>query len=62
MKTPEHYIRKGFGHLSLTTIQHYEKQYEKYKALRERGKSHAEACEEIGVSDRHMYRIIDVIK
>ena len=61
MKTNEELIRKGHGHLSLSTLEHYKKVMEKYKSLRSSGKTHAESCDEIGVSDRHMHRIKEVL-
>ena len=55
------YIDRGHGHLSLTTLKHYEQVYERYEQLRNAGKSHIEACEQIGISERHMYRVIQIV-
>lgn len=55
------YIKRGHGHLSLTTLKHYENLFQKYTKLRAAGKSHVESCEEIGVSERHMYRVIQIV-
>ena len=60
MKNPDHYIRKGFGHLSFSTLAEYHKKFKKYNELRGRGRTHSEACDMIGVSDRHMDRIKQV--
>jgi hypothetical protein len=61
MKTNDELRQMGKGHLTLDTLNHYQRVWEKYKCLRDKGKSHVEACEEIGVSERHMYRIKEVV-
>jgi hypothetical protein len=39
------------------TIEAWKRLYDKYKALKAKGEKFADICDQIGVSERHMYRI-----
>ena len=52
----------GAGSHSVITLIEYYKMLQKYNAVKMQGFSHIETCEHIGISDRHMYRIIHLFK
>ena len=59
--TVERLIKAGLEYLSAATVRDYLKKYIMYKSKIGKCK-HQQACDEIGVSERHMFRIIEIIE
>ena len=51
----------GLGCHSINTLVYYCKLIEKYNALRQINTNHIDACEMIGISEKHLYFIRRVV-
>ena len=53
----EKIANEGLGHHSINTLIYYMKMYDKYQSLRSSNHDHWDACDDIGVSEKHFYKI-----
>jgi hypothetical protein len=58
----EELAKEKLGMHSISTIIYYFQVVDKYNALKLSGLEHWEICENIGVSEKHYYRIKKVVK
>jgi hypothetical protein len=54
-------LNAGLGQYSVFTLAYYFDIHEKYCQLISDGANHSQACDSLGISERHMFRIIAVV-